>query len=183
MPVDFLSLPPLVSHQGNEGNRLEIDVNSIPAIIFQMAYNKLYIPLSLLTTASLDRICNNQNLWFHKVPFGNGVGKQTLDDSSFPTEDTLDATTFLQAYCNWLSIVDRLADSILAGGFHSHYDRMIADSCFNTHFLMRHFVHNLWTNLSSLTLKIPPILPCLNVIATLSLCLWFLCFTSFWFTS
>ena len=100
MPVDFLSLPPLFSHQGNEGNRLEIDVNSILAIIFQMAYNKLYIPLPLLTTASLNRIHNNQNLRFRKVPFGNGIGKQTLDDSLFPTEDTLDAATFLQAYRN-----------------------------------------------------------------------------------
>ena len=59
MPVDFLSLLPLFSHQGNEGNHLEIDVNSILAIIFQMAYNKLYIILSLLTTASLNRIRNN----------------------------------------------------------------------------------------------------------------------------
>ena len=133
MPVDFMNLPPLFSHQGNEGNHLKIDVNSILAIIFQMAYNKLYIPLSVLTTASLDRICSNQNLRFCKVPFSNGSGKQKLDDSSFPTEGSLDATTFLQAYRNWLTVVDHLANSILAGGSHSHYDCMIADPCSNMH--------------------------------------------------
>ena len=56
-----------------------------------------------------------------------------LDDSSFLTKDSLNTTTFLQAYWNWLTVVDCLANNSLTGGFHSHCDHMIANPCFNMH--------------------------------------------------
>jgi len=59
-------------------------MNDIPNAILQMAYNKIHIPLSMLTTLALSKIWSNDNLKYHKIPFGNGVGKQSLDISSFP---------------------------------------------------------------------------------------------------
>ncbi|KAF8515934.1 hypothetical protein JB92DRAFT_2716426 [Gautieria morchelliformis] len=105
----------------------------MPAAIMQMAFNGIYIPLSMLTTAALDRIRSNDNLRYKKIPFGNGVGKQSLDDSFFPVEDSLDTATFLQAYQNWLSVVDKLADAALAKGWHCHHARMLADTAFAQH--------------------------------------------------
>ena len=56
------------------------------------------------TMSSLSRIRTNDNLKFHKIPFGNGIGKQSLDESSFLSEGSLTKTTFLQAYRNWLIV-------------------------------------------------------------------------------
>ena len=63
-----------------------------------MAYLKLFIPLSLLTTAALDRIQFNDGLKFHKILFSNGAGKHSLDTSLFPTELSLSESEFWQAY-------------------------------------------------------------------------------------
>jgi len=71
-------------------------MTDVPIAILQMAYNKVYIPLSMMTTAALTKICSNDNLKYHKIPFGNGIGKQSLDELSFPTEDTLMETMFVQ---------------------------------------------------------------------------------------
>ncbi|KAF8510531.1 hypothetical protein JB92DRAFT_2831525 [Gautieria morchelliformis] len=132
-PVDFDMLPPLHTIQSAAGNKLQMDVVKMPAAIMQMAFNGIYIPLSMLTTAALDRIRSNDNLRYKKIPFGNGVGKQSLDDSFFPAEESLDTATFLQAYQNWLSVVDKLADAALAKGWHCHHARMLADTAFAQH--------------------------------------------------
>src|SRR5882724_12522459 len=104
-----------------------IDMTDIPNAILQMAYNKLYIPLSMLTTSALSKICMNDSLRFCKIPFGNGIGKQSLDESSFPGEDTLMETTFLQAYRNWLTIIDVIATADVAVGWYKHHDHMLRD--------------------------------------------------------
>ena len=44
----------------------------------------------------------NNTLKFHKIPFRNGISKQSLDKSSFPAEDLLTKMIFFQAYKNWL---------------------------------------------------------------------------------
>jgi len=66
--------------------------------VLQMAYNKMYILLSMLTTSALNKICSNNNLKYRKIPFGNGIGKQSLDEASFPAENSLTETTFFQSY-------------------------------------------------------------------------------------
>ncbi|KAF8527716.1 hypothetical protein JB92DRAFT_3093207 [Gautieria morchelliformis] len=99
-PVDFDALPPLHTIHTAAGNKLQMDVVKMPAAIMQLAFNSIYIVLSMLTMATLDCICSNNNLCSKKIPFGNGVGKQSLDDS-FPPEDALHTATFLQAYQNW----------------------------------------------------------------------------------
>ena len=99
-PVDFKSLPPLHTIQLATNNELQMDVINIPSVIMQMAYNQVYISLSLLTTSALDHIRSNINLRYRKIPFGNGVGKQCLDESFFLSEDTRAIALFLQAYQN-----------------------------------------------------------------------------------
>jgi len=96
--------------------------------------NKLYIPLSMLTTAALSKIRTNDCLKFRKIPFGNGIGKQSLDESSFPSEDSLTETTFLQAYRNWLTIIDVIATTDVAVGWYEHHSRMLRDDKFTAYF-------------------------------------------------
>jgi len=84
----------------------------VPNTILQMAYNKVYILLSMLTTTALAKICSNNNLKYlkyRKIPFGNSVGKKSLDESTFPTEYSLDETMFFQSYRNWLTVIDMIA--------------------------------------------------------------------------
>ena len=52
-----------------------------------MAHGLMYIPLSLLTTASLNKIYNNDNIKFIKVP--NSIMNQTLDPAQFGNEEEL----------------------------------------------------------------------------------------------
>jgi len=76
-----------------------------------MVHNKLYIPLSMLTTAALSKIHTNNSLKFRKIPFGNGISKQSLGESSFPGKESLMEITFPPAYRNWLTIIIVTADN------------------------------------------------------------------------
>ncbi|KAF8590855.1 hypothetical protein K439DRAFT_1611770 [Ramaria rubella] len=64
-PIDYHSLPPIFSDTALT-KELKVHVTSIPTSILQMALNKLYIPLSMLTTSALNRIRNNENLKFKR---------------------------------------------------------------------------------------------------------------------
>ena len=109
-------------------------MTDIPNAILQMAYNKLYVPLSMLTTSALSKIQMNNNLKFRKIPFGNGIGKQSLDESSFPLEDLLTETYFFQAYRNWLMVIDIIATPDVAIGWYEHHSRMLRDDKLNDFF-------------------------------------------------
>ena len=63
-PVDFKSLLPLHTIQSTANNEPQMDVVNIPSIIMQMAYNQVYISLSLLTTLALYCIHSNINLHY-----------------------------------------------------------------------------------------------------------------------
>jgi len=69
-----------------------------------------------------------------RSPFGNGVGKQSLDESSFPGEDTLMETTFLQAYRNWLTIIDIIVTADVTVSWYEHHSHMLRDKKFNAYF-------------------------------------------------
>src|SRR5882724_4306100 len=100
--INYQSMGPIYSPEEVAKNTQLLDMTDILNTILQMAYNKLYIPLSLLTTPSLSKIHMNDNLKFRKIPFGNGISKQLLNESLFPTENSLTETSFFQAYRNWL---------------------------------------------------------------------------------
>ena len=81
----------------------------------------------MLTTASLSRIHFNENLRFKKIPFGNAAGKYALDESHFPSEDSLTDAEYLQAHKHWLSLMKISSEPAVYGGWKAHHDRMCND--------------------------------------------------------
>ena len=92
-----------------------------------MIHLKLFIPLSMLTTASLSRIHFNDNLKFKKIPFGNAAGKYALDEAHFPPEDSLTDVEYLQAHKHWLTLMKISKQPSIYGGWKAHHDRMCDD--------------------------------------------------------
>jgi len=125
--VDYQSLGPFYSTDDVTKNKHQLDMKDVPNAILQMAYNKIYVLLSMLMTSALSKIHGNDNLKYRKVPFGNGSGKQSLNESSFPQEDSLSETMFFQAYRNWLTIIDMIAMPEAAVGWYEHHSRMLHD--------------------------------------------------------
>ena len=111
-----------------------MDARTIPNPILQMAFLKLYIPLSLLTTTALDKIHFNDGLKYQKILFGNGAGKHTLDVSLFLNELSLTESEFWQAYRNWLTLIEIIAEPPLVDGWRTHHMSMMADKNFSTWF-------------------------------------------------
>jgi len=87
LPTDFHTLGPIYLFDEVSKNKQQLDITKILNVILQMAYLKLFIPLSMLMTLSLAKICANNSLKYHKIPFSSGAGKQSLDESIFPSED------------------------------------------------------------------------------------------------
>ena len=111
--------------------------------------------LSMLTTSALSRIHTNNNLKFHKIPFGNGLRKQSLDKVTFPVENSLTEMIFLQAYRNWLMLIDIVLTPDIAIGWHEHHSRILRDNKFTTFF---HTWHDMEKNYILNSLPTPLIL-------------------------
>ena len=99
-----------------------------------MAYLKLYIPLSMFMTTAFSKIHLSNGLKYHKIPFGNGAGWQSLDESIFPPEHTLMESLFLQVYQNWLTIIDMVLSPEVAVGWYEHHSKMLQDQKFSASF-------------------------------------------------
>jgi len=119
--VDYQNLSPIYSLDDLTKNKHQLDMMDIPNTILHMVFNKIYILLTMLTTPALTKVHTNDNLKLHKIPFGNGIGKQSLNKASFPGKDSLMETSFLQAYRNWLTIIDSIATP---DGWYEHHSRM-----------------------------------------------------------
>jgi len=65
-----------------------------------MALNHVFIPLSMLTTATLNNIETNQDVKYKHITYGTGTGKTFLDETAFVAEDTLSNLKFSQVYMN-----------------------------------------------------------------------------------
>ena len=131
---DYQNLGPIYSAEDLSHNKQQLDMKDDPNAILQMAYNKIHIPLLMLTTSALSKICSNDNLKYHKISFGSGVRKQSLDESSFPPESSLTETTFFQSYKNWLTMMDMIATAEVAVGWYEHHSRILHGECFSTLF-------------------------------------------------
>ena len=92
-----------------------------------MALNHVFIPLSMLTTNSLNRIEISENVKYKCINYGSGAGKHFLDDASFPPEDDLNHFEFGQAYVNWLTLVETVSDPVVELGWHMHHKHMTVD--------------------------------------------------------
>ena len=125
--IDYRNLAPIYCYDDVSKNKQQLDIMKLPNSILQMAFFKFYIPLSMLTTSALTKIRANDGLKYHKIPYGNGVGKQSLDESIFPAENTLSELLFLQAYHNWLSVLDIVAMPEVAVGWYEHHLQMLHD--------------------------------------------------------
>jgi len=91
---------------------LNSDPAALPDCLIQMALNKVFIPLTMLMTASLNRIENNDIKYKH-INYGMGAGKTFLDEACFSLEDDLNDFKFGQAYTNWLTLIEMVSDPMV----------------------------------------------------------------------
>jgi len=91
MPDNFSEHPLIYNFDDIVSNLYHLDSLGIPNSLLQMAFNKIFIPLSMLTATSMD---HNWSLKYHKIIFGNGAGKYSLSESSFPDKLSLNKSEF-----------------------------------------------------------------------------------------
>ncbi|KAF8581328.1 hypothetical protein K439DRAFT_1619117 [Ramaria rubella] len=126
--IDYSTLGPIYKLANISKNEHQLDPKGIPNAVLQMAHSEVYIPLLMLTTSSLNRICNNDNIKFVKVP--NSIVHQTLNPTQFSSEDSLSSDDWAQAYHNWLT----LAEPSVSVSWHEHCNKMCADQHFSRWF-------------------------------------------------
>ncbi|KAF8578806.1 hypothetical protein K439DRAFT_1621036 [Ramaria rubella] len=130
--INYSTLPLLYTIYKVSKNPHLLNPDDIPNPILQMAQGKVYIPLSMLTTASLNHIRNNDNLKYIKVT--NGIICQTLDPLQFGSEEHLTSDNWAQAYKNWLTLIDAISEPGIGVGWHKHYSKMCLDQNFSCWF-------------------------------------------------
>ncbi|KAF8503143.1 hypothetical protein JB92DRAFT_3123482 [Gautieria morchelliformis] len=89
--VDFQLLGPIFKMEEVAKNPHLLNPQGIPNPILHMAHGKVYIPLSMLISASINWIRNNDSLKFVKVP--NSAVQQTLDPALFSKKTFYPLTT------------------------------------------------------------------------------------------
>jgi len=95
-----------------------------------MVLNRVFIPLSMLTTVALNNIETNQDVKYKRLTYGSGMGKTFLDECSFPPEDQLSDFEFSQAYTNWLMLIESVSEPPISLGWWAHHKQMISDRGF-----------------------------------------------------
>jgi len=131
--INYLKLGPIYSMDDLAKNRHQLYMTDVPNSVLQMAYKKIYVPLSMLTTSSLSKIHSNENLKYHKISFSNGIGKQSLEESLFLSEDMLTEMTFFQLYKNWITVLDMMPEVVVR--WYEHHSRMLNDNLFSSSFV------------------------------------------------
>jgi hypothetical protein len=112
--INYHQLPPLYMVEAIANNEQKLNSSDIPVLILAFSHERLYIPVSMLTSCALTCICSNDGLKFAKVQGGHGAGKYMLKVSSFLPKDSLTSHDFLQAYQNWLAIIKITSDDMVA---------------------------------------------------------------------
>ena len=93
---------------------------------------KLFIPLSMLTTATIAHIRFNEDLKFKRIPFGPMVGKYTLDDMLFPAEATLSDFDYMQVHRHWTELIKVAMQTAIYKGWKAHHEQMVGDEHLRT---------------------------------------------------
>ena len=106
---------------------LDPEMGTLPDCLIQMALIHIFIPLSMLTTVTLNDIEMNQDIKYKHITYSSGAGKTFLDEATFPTEDELSNFEFGQAYTNWLTLIKMVLDPMIEQGWHAHHKRMVSD--------------------------------------------------------
>ena len=123
--IDYQNLTLVFTDETALKNSLVVEMDVLPDVVVHMMQNCVFIPLWLLTTAALDHIQLIKNVKFWCITFGNGTGHTSIDENTFPTEDSLSESDFWQAYKNWLALVKLLSGPAVVDGWHSHHGKMI----------------------------------------------------------
>ena len=127
--IDWLGFTKFVLHLSGSGNAwwpdgsLEHAGSSINDDALQ--HLKLFIPLSMLTTSALTHIHFNDDLKYKKILFSYAAGKYALDDSYFPSEQSLSDANYIQAHKKWVALVKLTADANLYEGWKAHHNIMM----------------------------------------------------------
>src|SRR5882724_91786 len=129
---------------------LEAEPSSLPDVIVKMAPSKIFIPLSMLMTASLSHIACTGSIC---DVFIFDILKPFMDKTCFSSEDKLNNFKFTQAYTNCLTLIEVVSDPIVEQGWCMHHN-MISDKEFldwaqtwythdhllHTHFMLKPFI-------------------------------------------
>jgi len=132
--IDYSEVGPAFRLSEASKNVHELDPSAIPNALKQMAHYRVFIPLSMFTSQSLNIIRDNVADLYMKKKTGLSAGKYVLNSDLFPNEDSLTEQTFFQAYRNWLKLLDEVSEPDVAGGWHKHHDLMINDANFSSLF-------------------------------------------------
>src|SRR5882724_11472757 len=100
---------------------LEAEPSSFPDVIIQMALNKNFFPLLMLMTFPLNCIETNQIVKYKHVTYGAGAGKYFLDKTCFTSEDECNNFELIQAYTNWLTLIEVVSEPIVEQGWHVNH--------------------------------------------------------------
>src|SRR6266481_6700452 len=156
-PLDLQNLCQIFTDDTAIKNSPDLEPDVLPDTILHMAHNRIYIPLSLLTITALNQIQLNHNVKFRKISFGNSAGKTSIDEASFPPEDSLTENNFWQAYKNWLTLVETLVGPAVVEGWWAHHLKMLSDRNFIHWFTAWHAYNKLlWVHFISKPFIIDP---------------------------
>jgi len=104
-PVNFSDAGPVFKLSEASKNRHELELTTIPFTLKQMAQYRIFTPLSMFTTASMDVIHINVGDLYTKKKTGSAARKYFLNSDLFPGEESLTKTMFFQAYRNWTKLL------------------------------------------------------------------------------
>jgi len=125
--VNWVALGPTFLDANAKMNDHELVPTGIPDALHMMIHLKLFIPLSMLMMASLSHIHFNDNLKFKNIPFGNAVGKYTLNKAHLHLEDSLTDAEYLQVHKHWLSLMKVSSEHAVYASWKAHHNRMCND--------------------------------------------------------
>ena len=130
--IDWESLGPVFLDDEALSNAAELNPTGFPDALLMMMHLRLFIPLSMLTTAAIARIRFNEDLKFKKIPFGPAAGKYALDDTYFPTEATLSDFDYMQAHRHWTDLIKATMQTAIYEGWKAHHEQMVGDEHLRT---------------------------------------------------
>ena len=125
--MDSNTVGPTFLDTNTRKNEHKLNPTGIPNALHMMMHLKLFIPLSMLTTASLSRICYNDNLKFKKILFGYAASKYAQDKMHFLLEDSLTDVEYLQAHNHWLTLMRISAEPSIYSRLKCHHNMMCDD--------------------------------------------------------
>ena len=125
--IDWESLGPVFLDDKALLNVAELNLTGFLDALLMMMHLKLFIPLSMLTTAAIARIRFNEDLKFKNIPFGPAVGRYALDDMHFPAEATLSDFDYMQAHQHWTKLIKVMLQTEIYEGWKAHHEQMVSD--------------------------------------------------------